>query len=62
MALVTIFALATIVLMIKRKEWLLTLIAVLTGIMLSTTGTDFGDKAVEILTSVSTTIDSLFTK
>ncbi|HET9144048.1 hypothetical protein [Actinophytocola sp.] len=60
MALVTIFAILTLVFAFRRKEWFLTIIAVITGLMLATTGTDIGTKAVEILTSVSQTIDGLF--
>ncbi len=62
MALVTIFAILTLFLAFRRKEWFLTLVAVITGLMLATTGTDIGSKAVEILTSISTTVDGLFTK
>lgn len=62
MALVTVFGLLTLWLAFRRKEWFLTLVAVIFGLMLATTGTDIGTKAIEILTSISTTIDSLFTK
>ena len=62
MALVTIFAIITVVMAVKRKEWLLGLVAVITGIMLATTGTEFGTKAVDILTSISKSIDDVITK
>jgi divalent metal cation (Fe/Co/Zn/Cd) transporter len=62
MALVTIFALATIILAFRRKEWLLAVIALITGIMLMTTGTDIGKSVSDGLTAISKTIDSVFTK
>ncbi|HZA71477.1 MAG TPA: hypothetical protein VE476_01045 [Propionibacteriaceae bacterium] len=62
MALVTIFAIATLAIALKRKEWLLAVVAVITGLMLATTGTEFGTTAVKILTDISTTIDGLFNR
>jgi TctA family transporter len=62
MALVTIFGLAALWLAFRRKEWLLAVICVIFGLMLASTGTDFGDTALKILTDVSKTIDGLFTK
>lgn len=60
MALVTIFAIITLVMAFKRKEWLLAVVAVITGLMLASTGTDWGDTILKILTDISTTIDGLF--
>jgi hypothetical protein len=62
MALVTIFAIATIVIAIKRREFLLAIVAVITGIMLMTTGTDWGTTVTKTLTTLSDTVDSIFTK
>lgn len=62
MSLAAIFGLAAIWLAFRRKEWLLAIICVTFGLMLASTGTDFGDTALKILTDVSKTIDSLFTK
>lgn len=60
MALVTIFAIATIALAIKRREFLLAVIAVITGIMLMTTGTGWGKTITTTLTTLSQTVDSIF--
>lgn len=60
MALVTIFALATLVIAFKRKEWLLAVIAIITGLMLASSGTDWGDTILKILTDVSKSIDGIF--
>jgi TctA family transporter len=62
MALVTIFAIATIWMAVKRREFFLAVIAVITGLMLATTGTDIGKSITDTLTQVSKTIDGLFTK
>jgi TctA family transporter len=62
MALVTIFGIAVLWLAFRRKEWLLAVIAVIFGLMLASSGTDWGTTALKILTDISTSIDGIFTK
>lgn len=62
MALVSLFALATIVMAWRRKEFLLAGLAVITGLFLAATGTDVGTQIMDALTDLSKMIDGLFTK
>jgi NADH:ubiquinone oxidoreductase subunit D len=60
MALVTIMVIVTVVFAFRRKEWLLALVAMVTGLMLAATGTKVGATIVEALTTLSKTVDSWF--
>lgn len=62
MALATILILASIIWSIKEKMILLPLLCVVTGIFLMSTGGGVGPSIHDTLTSVSTSVDGIFTK